>query len=514
MLQGCNIKKSSVLVLIMSFSTSMLPTYSMESAALNPKYQPNLTPIKPDYAGQNPAVLRALKGLFGQIEGVKLTNGGNLVMIATSNLDRKIILNLLGDTYGFKVIQENRNPNTLGDIEGMWGQKDGEIFIRRGGVPKLLIKVLGFDEPFVRKYYTSYIPSLDLPHSSVFVGLAFQPPAQPDKADQAAQVAQPKVDMVADWKQWNYKLANLVNKYFEKPYEHQSDYKKSKIINGVYYSVPRPNHALAHGMRSGFTAVDIAEAFAVADPKSFKSSNTRNLSLIIKKYLANDPDFLKKLEMAAVFQRTGRQSEITGKESPEMGARYDSYMEADARIFSEEAQKLMNQGQLFNNKDEILAYTRAVYNDPKVSKSEPLSGEYDQLREIVHTLIWAGHMLDLKRLANERADSPDKSYPANGIKASAAINMGFPELIDTQKSKDWKNYKFRDDYPFEKDFVDKIWNREEKYLEATGDRPLRGKTFANPHYEDKFFTQAKNPRDMVDALIAAKLEMDAAGETQ
>ena len=63
----------------------------------------------------------------------------------------------------------------------------------------------------------------------------------------------------------------------------------------------------------------------------------------------------------------------------------------------------------------------------------------------------------------------------------------------------------------ETEFFEKIWNRMEKYLEATGDRPARNteKSYiANEKFDDIFFTQAANPSEMVEALINAKLEMD------
>ena len=63
-------------------------------------------------------------------------------------------------------------------------------------------------------------------------------------------VAQEQV--VAEWKKWNNKLASWVNVYFKEPYEDQLKYSVSRVIDGKTYKVPRPNHALAHGMRTGF----------------------------------------------------------------------------------------------------------------------------------------------------------------------------------------------------------------------------------------------------------------------
>ena len=311
----------------------------------------------------------------------------------------------------------------------------------------------------------------------------------------------------AELQEFALQLALKVNVFFKEPYKESLFDKKCRCINKIKYTVYRPNHALSHGMTTAFLALDALELFRNANEFDFKAKPAQFHAELAKKHWQNDANFWKKVMMAAAYQRTGRQSEVSGKESDEAAKKYTAYLQEDVKIFEEEALKHLGPEKLFKDTDEINAFKRAIYNDPNPA-FPALSKELDDLRYFVHQLIWSGHMLHLKRLSNESPNNPKKKFPASGVKASAAINLGLDSLVNKQGSEDWKDYIFRskEEYPCETNFINNMWNRVEKYLEANGDRPESSGPYAK--YLDSFFLQAYDPALMVEELVKAKMAAD------
>lgn len=307
----------------------------------------------------------------------------------------------------------------------------------------------------------------------------------------------------AEWGSWCKTITDKVNAFFSLPYKDVHIFpgfaKGSKLIDGKNYDVERPNHALAHGLRSAFTAVDIIDAYASADPSSFHTENTQNFAKLIQEYVSSDPDFRKKVFMASAYQRTGRESEISGKESELAKKRYNAYVQKDSENFHEAVMNDPQVKQLFVSAAEVKAYTLAIY--PNQAEKETLPENFQQLNTVVRAAIFTSHMVDLKRIAN----TGNTAFPLNGVKGSVAINIGGSVLVNKNGSDDWADWTFNEagKFPAESKLLNKIWDREEAYLEATGDRSLKA-----PYFENKFFLQAQDPQNMANILLQTQKELN------
>lgn len=437
-------------------------------------------------------VLLALQKIFEQtpIINSSLTKSGGFVIFTQEAEDRIPFMNILKDTFGFKIIEENKNPAKLAPDEVMFGRAQNEVYIRRGAVPKLLMTVLGFEKGSVVGYMKNSSPSPE-----AFNVPSFDPSLSFPKVPQLSLE-----ESKANWRQWVLDVATWVNDFFKKPYAHSSQDNSTRLVDGNMIKVSRPNHALAHGMRSGFLAVDIVDELAAADPSNFKSTQAGPEIELLRQFLMDDPYFRQKVLMVAAYQRTGRESEIDGTEDTASTGtkykdRYISYLQADYKNFYNRAKQLLKEGQIFTSEEEIMAYAQTLYDD-----GTPISSPYYRnIKNVVQGIVKAAHMLDLKRLSNV---NPKGNFIPAGVKASVLINL-FGYIVDKPIANNWKTWKVQNGYDYEEKFVENLWNREEAYLVATGDRPLN-----DAHYLDKFYLQAQNPELMVEALLDAKEKLD------
>ena len=90
--------------------------------------------------------------------------------------------------------------------------------------------------------------------------------------------------------------------YFQRPYNDDSLSVMKKKINDKYYKVYHPNHWLAHSLRQGFLIRDITKLLSIQNNW-------------LKKEIDSDQIFLIKSAILSSFQRSGRQSEISSKNS-------------------------------------------------------------------------------------------------------------------------------------------------------------------------------------------------------
>jgi hypothetical protein len=137
--------------------------------------------------------------------------------------------------------------------------------------------------------------------------------------------------------EWSMIVANEVNPYFSQPY---ADNPNDKLLctDGIMY-VYRPNHSLAHGLRQAYLAVDIVvflkNAVLSQEERQEKTPGNALRQWVIKKLKA-DSQFLKKIEFANAFQRSGRQSDIS-KDTNE--AKYNEYLMNDKKKLSGRSRK-------------------------------------------------------------------------------------------------------------------------------------------------------------------------------
>ncbi len=253
-------------------------------------------------------------------------------------------------------------------------------------------------------------------------------------------------------KQWTFRVMEAVKPYFLSAYREGTHWDRAiKPIQGVWYEVERFNHGLAHGLRQGALAKDIFD-YLVQMPDEgalFKWVRTKSA----------DPHFLKKLEMASSFQRSGREQEGGSSVIP---ALYKKYELQDAVNF----RKAALESGIFSSASEIQVFEEAILWSNKGTLDENANEDLKYLRGILHT----AHTLDLRRII---------TFDAERIK-----NDAFDQLFGAGSD------------PRYRKIIESLWNRSGEYIQATGDRDLvhqRG-------LQDTFFLQSSDPIQMVDAI--------------
>lgn len=256
-------------------------------------------------------------------------------------------------------------------------------------------------------------------------------------------------------KQQTMRIMEMVKPYFLSGYkEGTSRDKEIRVINGEAHSVERANHGLAHALRQGALAKDIFQLLVQYPITDFSGivEWARH-----KKQL--DPHWIQKIEMAASFQRSGRQRECSSTSHPEL---YKKYEMQDAIYFREHAQQCLR----FTNELEQRVFEEAILWSNPGTLDENTIEDLRYLRRILH----AAHTLDLRRML---------SFDGEKVQEDAIDQLfgGSPPLeLATLKHL--------------------LWNRSGDYLKATGDRDLVN----GRHYQNQFFVLNRNPTQLVNVI--------------
>lgn len=290
--------------------------------------------------------------------------------------------------------------------------------------------------------------------------------------------------------EWLANLAEIVGHHFSKPYKYTThkwlssltrevggiarNDKIKRHIDGVDYIVFRRKHGLAHGVRQSFLALDIVTACEAITNASGMDMGVQLMREWVHKKKQTDRNFVKKLQFAAAFLRSGRESEVNSGASS-----YHIYKQRDAENFLKMSSQEDNP---FDTDEE-----RQLYADSILEKGEQLEpGVNDDLRNL-SKILRASHMLDLRRLMH---------FDENRIKSDVAKRLfGDAIVVDSSISK----------------FIENLWIRSGEYLVSTGDTDLvkqaceKYKDIALA-YDDKFFTLSNDPSQLVKALCKARAE--------
>ncbi|MGV8948610.1 MAG: SidE phosphodiesterase domain-containing protein [Candidatus Paracaedibacter sp.] len=289
-------------------------------------------------------------------------------------------------------------------------------------------------------------------------------------------------ELIADPFKWNNWLINLINKHFGEQYD-DGPQSITRNISGTEFTVPRPNHGLGHGMKQGFLAVNILDGFEYINPNDFTSPGTADFIQWIQMKLKTDPYFRHKIQFTAAFQRTGRQSEA---DISTQFALVQEYEYKDSENFYNAAKDFVGPHSLFSNEEELILYKQSILKHSKLKDAiiKPDNKELQYLRKVIST----SHTLDLRRLTKTEFNEPT-------VIANATKSLFGPETAFSDPK--FKNSHIYPQFKKEGSFIKRLWEYSGKYLQATGDR-YDGK------FEDKFFIQAKNPDQMVIALLEAE----------
>lgn len=280
-----------------------------------------------------------------------------------------------------------------------------------------------------------------------------------------------------DADKWSAKLSLEVNKHFKNEYEDDKNiFKHKKNINIIHreidkkkYTVNRKRHGLAHGVKQGFLAVDIVKALQSSYKKStsyFNIKRGNDLMKWVNTKLKQDPFFIQKVELVSVFQRTGRESEASSTDYPEL---YKKYKQADASNFAKFAKQYVGYNNLFKNNSELKIYIKAL-------KGGSFNDESNKDLFYLQRLCGAAHMFDLRRVPT--FDKDEIYRELSGI------------LFNSLKIT-----------PKETNFIDKLWSRAGEYNEATGDRDLVTK---RGRFRDRFFILSNDPKQLSEVLHTAR----------
>lgn len=266
--------------------------------------------------------------------------------------------------------------------------------------------------------------------------------------------------------EWSLFVAKLTNPYFSAPYKNApNDFLTCPEGSQRVY---RPNHSLAHGMRQAYLAVDLITAFKNAHFSTQDSPTGKVLQEWIQQRLKKDPNFLRKVEFANAFQRSGRQSEIGRSENPQL---YDQYLLNDQQNFQKAAEE--QKGKLFDDDEEINLFCEAItqkFVDIKKSETSDLMN--------LSRVLYTADLLDLRRL-----------HTFN--KQKIIENISF------------QLFQSKTPHPWEKQFIEKLWAPSGGYLAATGDRDMED--LNKRDYDIHLFCeQAHSPDSLVKSLQLAR----------
>ena len=269
-------------------------------------------------------------------------------------------------------------------------------------------------------------------------------------------------------KQATLKIMEVVKPYFLSPYKDGGFWQReTRSINGTTYVVNRFNHGLAHSLRQGALSKEILEILMQMKtrhgPLDHPELDALANWVCVKSQSADAKDFFHKVEFAASFQRSGRQSEGSSSQDIE---KYKRYEKQDAINFRNAAH-LSN---LFKTEQEINIFEEAILWENKGTLSEELNPDLKYLRRILH----AAHTFDLRRIPLFDA----MKVRNDGIKQLLGVADPFQETVHCRQIQNI------------------VWNRIGEYLGATGDRDMMHRSIL----DNKFFYQTANPKTMVDAI--------------
>jgi len=213
-------------------------------------------------------------------------------------------------------------------------------------------------------------------------------------------------------------LVSMVYPIFTRPYRDKPDYIQ-KTVGCSKITVQRPNHGFLHSMRQAILARDICNAML---PYAHFGE-------------------VKKIMMLAAFQRSGRESEVSSEQDPEL---YYSYERQDARIFRNAAHM---HKYLFTSAEEIDRLSQCIFW---------------KNRTIVSKIIHTAHILDLRRIP---------SFDMNRVRREACMCL-FDNMDQSSR-----------------DIIDKLFAQSGKYLAGTGDRDAY---IQKKHVDDKFYVLSTN----------------------
>ena len=220
---------------------------------------------------------------------------------------------------------------------------------------------------------------------------------------------------------WSAKLATyLFDQFANVPYKCTKSQDCVELENGKV--IQRRNHGLLHFLRVGFLTLDILDML-----KEFRRTSNVECELlrVLPVMETKIKKFNKKMFIAACFQRTGRESEVSGEETPFL---YDWQTMQDANNFysyvfnvakeesgnpfynvSREETEMFASGIDTSFKRFILADTDFVYS------------------KIIHSIIFGAHCLDLFRISNEfDRYSPPNKY--SGCITCFVLSILFPDI--------------------------------------------------------------------------------------
>lgn len=298
---------------------------------------------------------------------------------------------------------------------------------------------------------------------------------------------------------WTATMANVVNRHFGKPYKldlglfglPSSNVKHKKIVDEgtgqlKKYTVYRIKHGLAHGVRQGFLALDIVNLLEESwdTHNSFSCESSNEFMIWVKNKTSRDQYFRHKLFAAAVFQRTGRESEASSSSNPKL---YFKYERSDVKNFLEYFGGPGLKFHLFSSKTEMDLYADAIrWSTESETKTQQYSP--DQLIELkyLRKILHASHTLDLRRLPH---------FDPKRIFASVASDLFGEKTIDKHS---WEIVEL---YKREGEFVATLWERSGTYLKVTGDRDV---VENRTEFGDDFFVLQNFPPQLAINLLKAQ----------
>jgi len=260
-------------------------------------------------------------------------------------------------------------------------------------------------------------------------------------------------------------ISMVVAPHFLKAYpEARSDPKvtaenraEMRLADGRVLRVERFNHGLAHSLRQGFLASDIVRCLAYNRKQFVPDSRAGRMAAWAARFIVDDSN-LRRLELAAAFQRSGRRNEWSSSEAPK------EYAASEARDV--ENFRATTASHAFAH------HFRSTLDVDRYAAAIPWSNHTDPVARVLH----AAHVLDLRRIIG---------FNASRIRANAARCLFG---IEGSRTKEVGA------------LVDSLWTRSGLYLDVTGDRDLVTRRGLSPF----FFLQSAQPSAMVDALVRAR----------
>lgn len=251
-------------------------------------------------------------------------------------------------------------------------------------------------------------------------------------------------------------------------------------IKRHHYTVNRPNHGFAHGLRQGFLASDIIDLFTHTKPTSFSTPVGKKMAAWVTKKVQEDHLFKKKVELLASFQRVGRLSDTEDAE----GKVRLYYSNRDEEIFVSTVRALDKDKNPFGSVEEIKIFAKALIIYPH---SLTNSSDFNEDQKNLARIVMASHYLDLRRQI-----SFDKTKVLSNI-----VNYLFDKLsfVNNENTEQQQN--------FEDQMTDILWQRTADYLEASGESWIDDPS-DRQSYADRFYLLSNDSRALTQAFLTVK----------